>query len=363
MLDMFNIQAIEDLLPSLTGLDMSKLHFTRLNEANLLKSLTILEKLLDTLSAIEHVNNSENFDINHIHWLYEEVTSHVLDVRTLLPFKQVSGVDDVLRATSIVDFGVEHAEKLSSGIKDIVKVKTITEVILGAMQQRQRWHWLDYCYRSLDTNIEMLDKGSAETKAILSHIPDSAKVIGIYRCQRSNEASQFAQCPVASHGNKNNNMLWRGAGPIEVVDALVHGPVRLFSVESETKNSEQKFARTNGSKFYQLFEDAADNTIYSNKCKKLMFYTQVVLGKSKLCNLSNAKLDPEDNYDSLHILGEKYYQQDVETLVTPEGGEIPMGCLENRSVPEDILKFTPKADQFIVYEPDQVVIRYIVRFE
>ena len=68
-------------------------------------------------------------------------------------------------------------------------------------------------------------------------------------------------------------------------------------------------------------------------------------------------------YDSLHILGEKYYQQDVETLVTPEGGEIPMGCLENRSVPEDILKFTPKADQFIVYEPDQVVIRYIVRFE
>ena len=49
--------------------------------------------------------------------------------------------------------------------------------------------------------------------------------------------------------------------------------------------------------------------------------------------------------------------------MTPEGGEIPMGSLEKRSVPEDILKYTPKADQFIVYEPDQVVIRYIVRFE
>ena len=299
MLDMFNIQAIEDLLPNLTSLDMEQLHFTRLNEANLLRALTIVEKLLDTLSAIEHVNNSDNFDINHIHWLYEEVISHVLDVRTLIPFQKKDGIDDIIRATSIVDFGFEYAEKLSKGIKDIVRVKTITEVILGAMQQRQRWHWLDYCYRSLDTNIELLDKNSAETKAILSHVPDgSAKVIGIYRCQRSNEASQYAQCPVASHGKKNNIMVWRGAGPIEVVDALVHGPVRLFSVENETKSSEQKFARTNGTKFYQMFEDAADATIYSNKCKKLMFYSQVVLGKSKLCNLNTAKLEPEDNYRS-----------------------------------------------------------------
>ena len=49
--------------------------------------------------------------------------------------------------------------------------------------------------------------------------------------------------------------------------------------------------------------------------------------------------------------------------MTPEGGEIPMGELETRQVPKDIEQFTPDADQFIVYEPDQVVLRYIVRFE
>ena len=82
-----------------------------------------------------------------------------------------------------------------------------------------------------------------------------------------------------------------------------------------------------------------------------------------MCNLSNARLEPDDNYDSLQILGKKCYSEQVETLVTPEGGEIPIGDFEIRAVPDNLAPHTPVADQFVVYEHDQVCLRYIVRFE
>ena len=381
IMDMFNISAIEELLPELTDLDMGKLHFTRLNEANLLKAQSLVEKLNDTLTAINHLNNSRMFDLNHVHWLYEEALCHMLSVRQLIPLrksKRSENKNDICRNAVQAIFKESYAEKLAESIKTIVKVKTITEIMLGAVQQRSSWNWLDYCYRSLNTTIKLLDRHSPETRAILSQInPEKSKVLAIYKIQREGEAAQFAKCPVASMGNKNNLLLWRASNNLECVDTLVNGSVRLFSIEADhnnkdpNSNEEAKFARTRGTKFYQNFEDAKNSCTFSKFSKKIAFYSQVILGKSKVCNLSNAKLESKDDveYNSIHILGKNWHCDDGEDsdkdfLITSEGGEIPLRQpVRREGIDKTDLEVTPENDEYIIFDSDQVVIRYAVRFE
>lgn len=82
-----------------------------------------------------------------------------------------------------------------------------------------------------------------------------------------------------------------------------------------------------------------------------------------MCNSSNAKLDSADNYDSIYIMGKHYYPENCEYLVTPEGGEIPNGQLVERALPDNVINVTPDSDEFIIFEADQTVLRYIVRYE
>ena len=133
ILTLFNVKGVEELLPRLTDVDLDVMPLTRLNEANLLKAQTISERLADSYAAIKVVQSSNRIDLNHLHFLYEEIFLHIAEIKKILPFTNRTNTSDHIRNMVITNFTEEYAKKMSDGIQVLTKVKTMTEILLGAM--------------------------------------------------------------------------------------------------------------------------------------------------------------------------------------------------------------------------------------
>ena len=124
---------MEELLPRLTDVDLDVMPLTRLNEANLLKAQTTSEWLADSYAAIKVVQSSNRIDVNHLHFLNEEIFLHIEEIKKILQFTNRTNTSDHIRNMVITNFTEEYAKKMSDGIQVLTKVKTMTEIILSAM--------------------------------------------------------------------------------------------------------------------------------------------------------------------------------------------------------------------------------------
>ena len=282
---------------------------------------------------------------------YELIPKAKFKNSCILPFDRL---DDVKNEIQIID--------------NLTYVEKAVNILLGANNKINTINPLDYIYNSLQTYFELLVKDSPEYMTIEKYINNTSgndKVINIFRVTRKGETERidkFKDLPnhyLLFHGTKIFNLIGifsnglKIAPPEAPMTGYMFGKgIYLADMYEKSINYCDTFKdKTNPKKIkiysYILLCEAALGKIYEPKIKnldleKLPFLNE---GFNSLKSISNSGPDPNKNF------------------VCNNGISIPLGNIVTFTNNNNLLGYMTSHPEYVVYNTDQVKIRYIVKME
>lgn len=156
---------------------------------------------------------NKNSKFNEIREKREEITPKLIEL-TNRYYELIPQVRDKTGLSPI-----DHDNKLKQqyrSIEDIGYVEEAVKILLGALLRQHEINPLDYCYKSLDTNIWLIEKESLEYNFLSNYIKNTQKtldltIVNIYGVDRHKEKLEgFSHKPnhlLLFHGSKSYNFL------------------------------------------------------------------------------------------------------------------------------------------------------------
>ena len=258
----------------------------------------------------------------------------------------------------------DSIEEEKKRLSYLVEFETSKSMILGAMLRRTEVHPLDYIFSSLNCKIELLEENCQESQHILrymycSHGAEQKRVEAIYRVQCEQERKKF----FLATKPKNRKLLWHGTKLSNMMSILHKGMIVDAPYAEVTGRS---FG--NGVYFADIFDKSFSYSDGMDREGQYMLLCDVALGKCKQVpwndreGIEKAK-ESSDKFDSLHVLGDNIPEEKM-TLKTKGGFSIPLGKIVRREAEkEEERYYWYKQDysEYVVYRPENIVLRYIVR--
>ncbi|XP_071963816.1 poly [ADP-ribose] polymerase tankyrase-like [Antedon mediterranea] len=297
----------------------------RLRDENLLQEIEKFQSLMDEINDL----SNEYYElIPHIDFSYQNI-SPLTDENTLK--------EAVELITNLLDYEVA------------------SKVILGARFKQQEVNPLDYVYRTLDCQLQLLNEESGEAQRILRYIHNTqahgnVSIEGIFRLNRSGEEERLY-----NKGVSNHMLLWHGTQSANLISILKKG---LLVAPPEAPSTGYMFGK--GIYFADTFTKSSGYChSRGEEDSKWMLLCEVALGKS--CTISNYYEFDETkhtkNNDSVCGKG-RSYPNPMETIHLPQGAKIPLGEMHDESN-----YYNLNHNEFIVYDSSQVCLRYLVQFK
>ena len=229
-----------------------------------------------------------------------------------------------------------------------------SKLILGALFKQYAINPYDYIANCLSTNINVLEKNSAEYELIIKYMQqtsDNNKVLSIFRVNRKGEAEAIEKFK-DEHSRK---LLWHGTSTANIIGILMQG---LKIAPPEVPNTGYMFGK--GVYFADCFCKSygySSGFMYNNDSCFLLL-CEVVLGK--MLEKKNAEFIEKLPKKYLSTLGLGSSRPDPRgSIFTPFGAEVPVGELIKVNDPELRLAY----NEYIVYNTSQVRIRYMVHLK
>ncbi|XP_006818908.1 poly [ADP-ribose] polymerase tankyrase-like [Saccoglossus kowalevskii] len=244
-------------------------------------------------------------------------------------------------------------------INNLLDLEVASRVLLGAQLKAKEINPLDYVYRSTDCQMKVLDKHSLEAQHILKYIQNTCsgrvRVQGIFTLQRQGEAEKLNNCDLDNH-----MLLWHGTSPANLISILMKG---LLVAPAEAPVTGYMFGKgIYTSDTFQKSEAYCHSYGSKSLSSKFMLLTEVALGKVKeytdCCYMESAA----KGSNSTKGLGE-YGPDSKHNLLTPSGVIIPQGEKVMNKHPQKDECFNLTFNEYIVYNEDQVCLRYLVMFD
>jgi len=219
----------------------------------------------------------------------------------------------------------------------------------------------------LNTKLEVLEEGEEEAQLILQYIHNTSKkedddddeyskppkILRIFRIERAGEVERLKKS-----GITNPWMLWHGTSAVNVL-SILHRGLKVTPLEADL--SGHLFGK--GIYFSDMFTKSRNYCHGSNP--KLMFLCEVALGKIHPIKLhhwevkSNKPLPPTCH--SLKTVDSQWEPDPASTLLW-KGRTVPLGRPIVNVLPEDQHHGLDR-NEFIVFNEDQVNLRYLIQFE
>lgn len=218
---------------------------------------------------------------------------------------------------------------------------------------------LDEHYKKLATDIEWVDPNTDEFKRLQTYMLNThaethawytLELLELYRVSRHGEAERFKN----SQDIGNRQLLWHGSGRTNFVGILSQG-LRIAPPEAPSTGymfGKGIYFANMASKSANYCRTSADNPI------GVMLLSEVALGKMN--ELTNAQYmdKPPKGTDSTKGCGKTTPNPD-DYFTTEDGVIIPMGKGVQSKVKNSSLLY----DEFIVYNVNQVHIRYLLKIK
>lgn len=330
--------------------------FGRIKREVLVEARKLLQTIGELVVEIEKNRSSLTFDQTEHQSNCEKITELSTEYYSLIP--QEGYAYDKVQPLNTKPL-IQQQLRLISNLLDL---ETASKILLGAQHRIKEKNPLDYMYEAIGCSIVPLREEDIESQYILKYIRGStdyshAKVLCIFKLWRPNQDQneKFRRLD-------NHKLLWHGSCVSNMMGILHNG---LLVAPPEAPITGAAF----GEGIYSA-DSFAKSLMYcrnynpksSVKCALLC---EVALGNccedvdsSLMVDLINSE------YNSLKILGTKVPDEHWDVTL-PYGAKMPLGCSQtkhNWMSPEGEKRRFVQYTEYIVQDPSQICLRYLVQF-
>jgi ankyrin repeat protein/predicted DNA-binding WGR domain protein len=326
--------------------DIGRLPLSRINKPELLQAMTLLhemKKVAKELKEERQVDVMES-EPEKIFDLLDELAEMTSDYYELVPTTKY-------RQSSIPPLeSIADIDQNIMLVRELLDVEVAVKILLGAKLNIKKMNPLDYSYDSLNIKLVELEDMSIEKTAILEYISKTMDYglqssVNAFALERRGETERFEK----HMKEKNRKLLWHGSKTMNFIGILNKG---LKIAPPEAPITGHMFGK--GIYFSDSF---AKSFNYADPPLRIILLCEVALGNSQQLYQATQITTLQEGYQS--VLGVGQHTPDPrKDVVIPNGMVIPLGDQVLR--PNADKKLTLAYNEYVVYNEDQVKIRYMV---
>ncbi|XP_078675989.1 poly [ADP-ribose] polymerase tankyrase-like isoform X2 [Branchiostoma floridae x Branchiostoma belcheri] len=353
MEELTNLHTFSDSM-RVTGVDQSMMPFGRLRKEAMEEGMKLLAEINTVVEKAEEQQKESFPDVEKYQEDMEKVAELSNKYYQLIPPGNYSHE----RMGALVDQRAikKEFEKLSS----LMDLEVASKVLVGAHHKREEVNALDYVYRAIGCQIQLVDQESDEAQYILRYIHNSdnkADVKAIFRLARPGETERLSNCGVG-----NSQLLFHGSSPTNIISILHKG---LLVAPPEAPASGYAYGK--GIYFADQFAKSKSYcyNFGSSSKTKFMLLCEVALGNSKGLNNPMYMEAPLEGFHSTKGLGRRE-PLPTGNITVQQGVTIPLGEIVDAPPTDESQGYRWQYlyhHEYIVYDPAQVRLRYLVQFE
>ncbi|XP_022239134.1 tankyrase-like protein isoform X2 [Limulus polyphemus] len=234
------------------------------------------------------------------------------------------------------------------------------ELMLAAQMRKEEINPKDYIYQCLNSQLQLMEEECVEAQLILQYIHNTGNidkrkrvdVQAIYRVQQK-VSSEFLK-----KSSKKHVLLWHGTSKENILSILTQG---LMIPPLGMRLTKHAFGK--GILFADMFQEGQEHCSAGDdkESTKFMFLCEVALGK--ICQLDmSSNPHPDQSYNTHLALGT--WHPNPAQSISWQGREIPLGPSQaDVDLHHQIVYRSLNFNEYLVCEPSQVCIRYLVQFQ
>ncbi|XP_078592750.1 poly [ADP-ribose] polymerase tankyrase-like isoform X2 [Branchiostoma floridae x Branchiostoma japonicum] len=351
--ELTNLRTISECMRR-TGVDESMMPFGRLRREAMEEGMKILGEIKKVVEKAEKGQEETFPDVEQYQEDMEKVAELSNKYYQLIPPGGFS--HEKIRALNDQRDIKREFDKLAS----LMDLEVASKVLVGAHHKREEVNALDYVYRAIGCQIQLVDQESDEAQYILRYIHNTdknAKVKAIFRLARPGETERLSNCGVG-----NSQLLFHGTSPTNLISILHKG---LLVAPPEAPTTGYMFGK--GIYFADLFSKSknyCDNFAFgSSSNTNFMLLCEVALGNPQDLYSSTYMERAPEGFHSTKGVGRREPRA-TGSITVQQGVTIPLGeIVDNPPPPDKGHYWYLQNNEYIVYDAAQVRLRYLVQFE
>jgi len=342
------------------GLDDSRVPFSRLKKSAITKAKDVLTQIKPLITEKDELalNLLQAGNMEKYHATLQKIYSLSNEYFHLIPEAGYS-YEKVLP--------IDNMSRLNDKWKNIVtllELECASRIIAAAQHRCKDMNPLDYIYRCLNCQLELMNEEQIEAQYLLRYVHATSpktKVEAIFRVARHDEEKRLQACELNNH-----MLLFHGSSTSNLISILKQG---LKVAPPEAPPTGYAFGK--GIYTADKFVKSASYcyNYHGDRKTKFMLVCEVALGRARVETNAVYVDKPEQGFNS--VIGQGQTQPSPDFDVTlPSGARMPLGLPTKARDLKDKSKwcsryrcFNMQDSEFIVYSESQVCLRYIIQFE
>jgi len=242
-------------------------------------------------------------------------------------------------------------------LTDLTDVCVARKIIMAASLDPKNFSPIDYSYIALNIKLDLLPKTSDEYKILTEYAANTSRnsrhtIKRIYRLQRKGEAESVQKFKYL----ENHYLLWHGSVISNFLGILSQG---LRIAPPHAPVSGYSFGK--GIYFADMFSKSFSYCKTRHNEPAFMILSEVILGKMHEVCKPEYMEHPPDGFDSVKALG-RQGPDFSQSVVLLNGVRIPTGGIVDHPS-TSVRKISLADNEYIVYNPAQVRMRYLVELK
>ena len=337
------------------GLDIEALPISKLKKETLIECRDLLESMRGVVKSIEE-ERSHGLEAKAevLEDLYNQINDISSRYYEMIPQSQYRTFRPPPLSSQ------EQINSQFTLIEDLLNIESASKILLAAQSRINEENPLDYCFKALGIDLEVIPQFTQEHDIIKQYIDRSAnmddggmKLKNIFRLQRRGEYERFLPCI----GMENRWLLFHGSKTSNFIGILSQG-LRIAPPNAAITG----WAFGKGIYFADMFAKSAGYcyNYQSNKGDLLMLICEVALGK--MSNVTAATFTNEEappGYDSIRARGSSGPNMEKK-LYLEDGSQIPLGEITNNR--DDLRASYLAHNEYIIFKQEQVKMRYLIQW-
>ena len=377
-----NVKEIYDLLKIFTdssiyfkairesGINTEYFNFSMLNKDLLNQAKKYMKEIYTKVKELEELRNNRNDLLNMKNDLIEKITNKTNEIIILSNYYYELIPKEKYKNQTILPFDrLDDVKNEILLLENLTQIETAVSILLAALGKQKKIHPLDYIYNCLQTKFNLIEKDSCEYQIIQKYINNSSKgtkIKNLFGVIRKGESEKISKL------NLNNHfLLFHGTKIFNYLGIFSNG---LKIAPPEAPSTGYLFGK--GIYLADMFAksiDYCDEVTIDKKRYSYILLCEAALGEIYECEINNYKETNSFLNEGFNSLKSKSANgPDLNKIfVCNNGIKIPLGNIisyknennnNNKPFGFNNNNITMKPE-YIVYNTDQVKIRYIIQIE
>ena len=355
------------------GSDIEAVPFGRIKRSVVEKALEILEELRPLIKdklSIEKKRASNATDA-----LQERLFDTVEKISKLSSEYYYMMPKSGLEYTKLMPIDNDHVfNQEERRVKHTLDFEVAERLLLGAMYRKKEINPLDYLYRAMDINIDLVKPSDPEANQIMQYVYNSPnasveKIEGIFRLARKEDHDRFGSS--VKSGELNRKLLWHGSKAANLMSIFMGG-LMVDAPFAPTTGRSWGDGLYTADQFQKSLAYTFDYRSSQWGGSKYMLLVDVARGRPRRYETYSYTHDQRDlpgkGYHSVEAVGNNV-PDPIHDIKLSNGLTVPLGkVISNPKEPPKPKsfgwhgsRFPVDSTEYVTFDASQTALRYVVQ--